>query len=423
MTNTVHRAGRAALLAGLAACLALTACNSTGNSADNAGSGGFVVNAEDCQDPEAAAAPIEGAITVGFSAPLSGPVAGPAELAGGGYKARIAAQNARGGIDGHQIEVVYRDDSFQPDKAKANATEFLQRTKVDILNTFGAGALGAMADDQNAACVPLLYPSSSAPQFQDMQTYPWTVQFLPSAAKETRFLVQYIQQKVPGARVGIAENSTASGVQQSAAFQASAKEAGLDIVLVTPDTDPNAAATALKEAGADVVYHAGVVGSCGVFDTARDRIGYKPELVVKASNCVNTPEYLTAGAAADGVVIPRYLKDPGDPAMVADPGVQTYLADMTGVADPNNAVTISGWLQADLMINTLQQAATSEQGLTRISIIEAARNQTYSSPMLTDGIEWVSTPDHPAGVNGFEPIAWSAAERRFLPAGPVVAIQ
>jgi branched-chain amino acid transport system substrate-binding protein len=414
---------RAALFSGLAACLALTACGSGNASTETTSSGdGFAVNVDDCLDPEAAQAPITDTITVGYSAPLSGPVAGPAELASGGYKARIAAENAKGGIGGQQIEVIYRDDAFQPDKAKANATEFIQRTKVDILNTFGAGPIGAMADDQNASCVPLLYASSSSPEFADMEAYPWTVQFLPSAEKETRFLVQYIQDQVPDARVGIAENTTASGAMQAEAFKKAAADAGLNVVLATPDTDPNAAATALKEADANVVYHAGVVGSCGVFDSARERVGYKPELVVKASNCVNTPEYITAGAAADGVVIPRYLKDPGDPAQADDAGVKAYLADVAGVNDPNNAVTISGWMQADLLINTLKQAAASEGGLTRVSIIEAARDQDYASPVLTNGIEWISTAERAAGVNGFAPIAWSTAQQRFVSAGDVVSV-
>jgi branched-chain amino acid transport system substrate-binding protein len=408
-----NNARRAALLAGLAACLALSACSSVGESAgEGSVDASGVVDVDDCTDPEAAQAPITDTITVGFSAPMSGPVAGPAELSNVGYRARIAAENAKGGVNGQQIDVVFRDDAFQPDKAKANGTEFIQRMKVDVLTTFGGGQTGAIADDQNAACVPMLYPNSGAPQYFDMAAYPWTVQYLPSSDKETRFLVQYIQEKVPNARVGIVENPTASGAIQAEAFRKSAEEAGLDVVVDTPDTDPSAAATTLKEADANVVYHAGVTGTCGVFDSASARVGYDPELVVKASNCVSTPEYVTAGAAADGVVVPRYLKDPSDPALADDPAVKEYLAGVGNIADPSNAVTISGWTTADLMINTLKQAAASESGLTRLSIMEAARDQTYAAPMLIDGIEWVSSPDHAAGVNGFAPVAWNAPALR-----------
>ncbi|MBU2693568.1 hypothetical protein CCO04_00585 [Pimelobacter sp. 30-1] len=413
------RARSLAAASGLALCLALTACNSAASDDDGSSSAGGV-NLDDCPDPAAVKKEIKDQITLGYSAPLSGPVAGVVEVSSRGFKARIEAANAAGGIDGVPIKIEYLDDAFSPDKAKANVTQFIEKMDVDILNTFGAGQVGAMADDQNAACVPLLYPSSSDPKYLDMKNYPWTVQFLPSAAAETSVLVHLIQEKVPDAVVGVAENETASGKAQSEAFQEAAKEAGLDIKLVTSDTDPNAAATALKEAGATVVYHAGVVGTCGAFDTARGRIGYEPELVVAASNCANAAEYLASGDAADGVTILRYYKDPADPALKDDAAVKEYLAALGDADDPSNSITVAGWLQADLLVNTLQQAADSDAGLSQLGIIEAARDQDYAAPILINGINWVSAADRPAGVNGFEPISWSTAEKRFVSAGDVV---
>ncbi len=169
---------RLAIAVGGAVALALlvSACSSskksdTGGSSAAASSGGsssasaaaakFKVDTSQCTDPKAAAAPITDTWKVGYSAPLSGPVAGVVTYALEGYKARIAAFNAAGGANGVKISVDYKDDQYTPDKAKANVTQFLQSEKVDSLATFGSGPVGAIADDQNAACVPLLYPSSS----------------------------------------------------------------------------------------------------------------------------------------------------------------------------------------------------------------------------------------------------------------------
>ncbi|MBC9227489.1 ABC transporter substrate-binding protein [Aeromicrobium sp. 636] len=404
------------------ASLALVACGSSSDDGDSDASKGFALNLDDCEDPDAVTKKITDDIVVGYSAALSGPVAGPVELALAGYNARLKRTNDEGGINGVQIKVEYKDDAFAPDKAKANATEFLQKDKVDLITTFGAGQIAAFVDDQNAACVPMLYPSSSDNRFTDMEAYPWTLQFLPSSQLETKFLVDYITSNVDDAKVGIAENATASGKAMSDAFKDSAKDAGIKPVAAIEDTDPNAAATTLKESGANVVYHAGVVGSCGVFDTARARANFTPELVVKASNCVNAPEYIAAGKAADGVVIAKYLKDPADPDLASDAGVKTYLADLKGAADPNNAVTVSGWMQADLLVNTLQQAADSDLGLTRESIMLAARDQDYASAMLLDGISWKSSAERSGGVSGFAPVAWSTAEQRFVSAGDVLSV-
>jgi ABC-type branched-subunit amino acid transport system substrate-binding protein len=339
-----------------------------------------------------------------------------------GYKARIAAQNAAGGINGVKIEVEFKDDAFTPDRAKANATEFIQSDHVNSLTTFGSGPTGAMADDQNAACVPLLYPSSSVAQYRDIAEYPWTIQFLPNADLEAKYDIQLIQSKYPnGATVGIAENQTASGKGYSTAFQNAAKDTNVTVKLVTPSTDPNAAATALKAANPQVVYIAGITSDCGPDVTAMDRVGFKPELIVAPSNCADQTGWIAAGAAADGVLIPAWSKNPADPTMADDAGVKTYLSQVT-TDDKDNAITVSGWLTADLTIQTLMQASKSADGLSQKSAIQAARDMDYASPMLINGITWLSTPEQMTGFSGFQTMEWSAADKAFKPQGEVVPL-
>lgn len=431
--NHIAGARRLAIPLVIAAALTLGACGGSGDdggdSTDSSSDPSkFSINLDDCNDPDSATKVIKGTFDIGYSAPLSGPVAGAVELATAGYDARIAAENAKGGIDGVKIKVSYKDDAFQPDKAKANGTEFIESEKVDALATFGTGPLSAMVDDQNAACVPMLYPSSSTADFVDVEQFPWTTTILPLSKNEAKFLVNLIEDRFPdGVKVGIAENQTASGKVQSEAFQAAAKDADLKITEIASDADPVAAATTLKAKGVEVIYHGGVTGTCGAFDTARGRIGYEPKLVLKPSNCVNAVEYIAAGKAADGVELGAFGKDPNAPENKDDAGVKEYLAQMkeAKVSDEviGNAVAVSGWTQADLLINTLKQAAGSDDGLTRLSVMEAARDQDYASPMLINGIKWFSQPDLLTGIDGFRPIKWSAAEKRFAPAGEVISIR
>ncbi len=417
-----------------AAALTLSACGGGSDSSD-AGAAGtasdpskFSINLDDCNDPDSATAPIKDTFKIGYSAPLSGPVAGAVELATSGYDARIAAENAKGGIDGVKIKVTYKDDAFQPDKTKANGVEFIESMKVDAVTTFGSGGTGALVDDQNAACVPMLYPSTSTADYVNVKDFPWTTTILPLASNEAKFLVHLIKERYPdGVKVGIVENPTASGKVQGDAFKAAADKDDLKITKVVSDADPVAAATAMKAAGVEVVYHGGVTGTCGAFDTARGRIGYAPKLVLKPSNCVNAVEYIAAGKAADGIELGAFGKDPNAPENKDDAGVKEYVAQLTAAKVPaevqGNAVAVSGWTQADLVVNTLKQAAASKDGLTRLSVMEAARDQDYASPMLIDGIKWFSTPTLLTGIDGFKPIKWVAADKRFVPAGDAVSIR
>lgn len=416
--------GIVAVVAALASCSssAGTSPGPSSNPSNSGSSAAFKVDTSDCTDPAAATKKITGTYTIGYSVALSGPVAGAVTTELNGYKARIAAANAAGGIDGLQIKVIYQDDAFTPDRAKANDTEFIQKDHVNAVTTIGDGQVGAMADDQNAACVPMLYAGSAAAQYSNISQYPWTLNYLPTSNSEASFDIGYIKSKFPnGAKVGIAENTSAAGVGEAQAFQAAAKGSNITVSLVTPDTDPNAAATALAAAKIDVVYVAGVTIDCGPDATAMARIGFTPKLIVNPSNCNSATAYIAAGQAANGSVIPTYIKDPSNPSMAADPGVKEYLSQVHSV-DPTNGVTVQGWIQADLTINTLKQAAASPTGLTNVSVIQAARDQTYDSPMMPTGVKWVSTPTHLTGFDAFQAEVWNAADKAFKPIGGLISV-
>lgn len=402
---------------------ALTACGSNASSDSNPGAASSGdsgrIDTSNCNNPNVNK-PVKDAWTVGYSLPLSGPVAGVVEYDMEGWKARLDAFNAAGGINGVKINVKYLDDQFTPNKAKANAIQFIQSDHVDSLITFGTGSVSAMADLQNADCVPMLYPSSSVQQYRDISQYPWTLQFLPSGDAEARYDVKYILSKFPnGATVGIAQNQTQSGLGEYKAFMEAAKGTKINVVVTADETDPNAAATKLAAAKPQVIYNAGISNDCGPLVTALQRVGYSPSFVLNPSNCADTTAYIQAGTASNGNVLPTYLKNPGDPAQANDPGVQQYLSQVK-TANKLNSIAVAGWVQADLLIHTLQQAATMKGGLTQANVMTAARNMTYASPMLANGISWISKPTALIGTSGFQTLVWDSSTKSFKAEGGVI---
>lgn len=145
--------------------------------------------------------------------------------------------------------------------------------------------------------------------------------------------------------------------------------------------------------------------------TASDRI----------STGADSSASIAAGAAADGGIIPKYLKDPGDPVLAGDAGVKSYLSMVT-TADQDNTITVADWTEADLTINTLKQAAASATGLTHASVIEAARDQSSASPMLINRIEWESRPTVLTGFTTFQTFVWSVASKTFKADGELISV-
>jgi ABC-type branched-subunit amino acid transport system substrate-binding protein len=339
-----------------------------------------------------------------------------------GYKARIAAQNAAGGIDGVKIKVIYQDDEFTPVKAKANVLQFIESDHVDAVDTVGDGQVGAMASEADANCTPMLYPGSDIQTYRNISQYPWIVEFLPAGDAEAHYDVGLIKSKFPnGATVGIAENASAAGVGEAQALKAAAAGTNIKIKVVTPDTDPNAAATTLAAAKVDVVYVAGVTVDCGPDATAMAQIGFKPQLIINPANCDDATNFIAAGSAANGIVLPEYIKNPADPSVANDPDVKQYLSEVH-TSDKLNAITVQGWISAQLTINTLEQAAASSAGLSAVGVIEAARDQSYASPMMLPGIKWLSTPTQLTGFDSFQTEEWVSAKQTFVPEGGLISV-
>ena len=411
---------------GLAACSSGAKNDTTDPGATTGSSSAWKAPVADCDDPGAATKKVEGTLKVGWSAPLSGPLASAVGAVLQGMKDRFAVANNAGGINGVKLEVVARDDAFDPAKAKTNVGQLIESDKVDVLDTFGSGQLDAIADDQNAACIPLLFAQAGVPAFRDIKQYPWTTEYLPSAVVETAFDVELLKKKYPnGAKVAIAENQTESGKGLSDGFKKALQGTNFELVKVAPLTDPEAAVTTLKTSGAQVLFDAGVTTDCLALSNALGRSGWAPETVIQPSNCVDGKTlYAPAGAGADGQLVPVFLKNPTLALYANDPGMVDYLAKekAAGNAIPTNSYTVNGWVIADLMIDVFTKAAAASSGLTHAGIMEAARVQSYQPPMFIDGVKWQMTPTAPMGIMAFRPFQWSAADALFKPFGEVIDI-
>ncbi|GAA2162258.1 amino acid/amide ABC transporter substrate-binding protein (HAAT family) [Humibacillus xanthopallidus] len=399
------------------------AAASTGGAASAAAS---VVNADDCADPEGAKAPITGTLKVGWSAPTSGPLADAVGNVIEGMKARFAVENAKGGIGGVKLEVVVKDDAFNPERAKANVGELIQKEGVHVLETFGSGQVDAIADDQNDACVPLLFAQASVPAYRDIEKFPWTTEYLPSADVEMGVVVESLKKKYPnGAKIALAANQTESGQGIANGLKKAIEGTGFTIAAEAPLTDPRTAASSLKSSGAPILVNAGVTTDCLALTQAIGRVGWKPETVIQPSNCADGATlYAPAGDAADGQQILRWLKDPANAAFADDAAVKEYLqlSAANGADSPTNSYTVNGWAIADLMVDDFTRAAKLEGGLSRVSIMQAARTQNYQPPMFIDGISFTMSPTQAYGVLAFQPFTWKAADKAFAVGGDVIDI-
>jgi ABC-type branched-subunit amino acid transport system substrate-binding protein len=127
--SSIGNGGRLALALSAGACLALAGCSSSGGSTASTGGNGGGTSSTASGIPG-------GVIKVGLITPLSGPLAGLGQGIKDSVSAFINEENAAGGVNGHQLQLVVENDKNDPAVGVA-AAEKLQSQGVVV--SFGAG--------------------------------------------------------------------------------------------------------------------------------------------------------------------------------------------------------------------------------------------------------------------------------------------
>lgn len=113
-------------------------------------------------------------IRIGLSLPLTDPAVAPMVR---GANLALQQINAAGGVLGHPLELVPRDDFAEPDSAVQVANEFYASDVVAVIGSAYSGAAVAAAPIYNGGRRPLvqLSPSASAPALTDAGEYTFRI--------------------------------------------------------------------------------------------------------------------------------------------------------------------------------------------------------------------------------------------------------
>jgi branched-chain amino acid transport system substrate-binding protein len=365
--------------------LATVLASGCGRSDEDAGVGG---------GGQAAAAPgvTETAIKLGGSYPFSGPASAYASIASG-VKARFAAENAKGGVDGRKIEFVALDDGYEPQRAVTNARRLVEQEKVFALfNTLGTPNNLAIWDYLNQQKVPQLYVATGASAFgADVSTHPFTTGWQPDYVSEAKAYAEFLKAEKPKAKVAVLFQNDGFGKDLLGGFEKAIE--GSDVEIVAREsyevTDPTISSQMRKLAssGGDTFLNITTPKFSAQAIAAIAKSDWKPLHIL---NNVGASKKLVLEPVglknAKDIVSMTYFKDPEDPQWADDAAMQEYKAGMKEFepkADPLEAFCAYGWTAASTMIEALK--AMKEP--TRAALMEAVRNMDVEIPMLLPGVK------------------------------------
>lgn len=436
------RRGRLACIA-FAGAIVLAACGSDDSSSsdtteagggDGGGDGSWAVDTADC--PDDVNDPIEGTIKIGTTLPLSGGAAAAAFApVAEGLQDYIDYANENELVPGYELELTVKDDQYDANLTTPAVGELLDDTQVNLFTAMiGTPNNQAVRDVINEECYPQLFVNSGAPIWGDVENYPWTVGGLPPYNTESAIYVDNIAQEFPdGTTAAIFYVNSEFGEAYQQAFTDLAPDAGIDIVeeqtIEAADSNPpTSQVNAISSAAPDVIMAVPLGAQCPAFlselaNAKAANPGWEPRVYI-TSTCASTLLLAIAGPAADGIFTIVTAKDANDPANDDDPAVADYKDAITGLgfaADGDFATAAAGWTGGELAVETLRLAAESDEGLTRASIINAARSLDYEFSLARPGVRFtLDGADDAYGLESMQVVQYDASTMTYTDIGDLV---
>lgn len=344
-------------------------------------------------------------IKLGVSLAQSGPIAVVNNIAKA-INAVFEKQNAEGGIDGHKIEFVVKDDAFETARAVTNVRQLIDSTKVmAMVGQVGTPGVAATQPFVERSCTPQLWVASGVSSLTaDPEKHPFTTSNLAPYETEAALWVKALQDQ--GLTTGNIAMINADD-DRSEVFADAVTESieGTDLKLVSveqvaaaaPSVDAQVNATLATKP--DAVLIGTSTSNCPPLMTGLRRAGFTGTIIVNVTCSAIKTNFVTAGEAAQGVEVLTTTTDPANPASADDPQLAEYhevMKQYAADADANNGYTAGGYQIGLLTVETLKKAAKLDGGLSRVNIMNAAWTIDAEIPLSPKGVRatlnWTKDP-------------------------------
>jgi ABC-type branched-subunit amino acid transport system substrate-binding protein len=222
-------------------------------------------------------------VTFGSHQPLTGPAApGYSEIAPAS-QAFFNYLNAQGGINGRKINLIYKDDEYNPAKTVNVVHELvLQDNVFGIFEGLGTPTHTKVVSFLNSSKVPDMFVASGCACWDNGTAQPYTFGWQPNYTIEGKILGQYIKQHFGGKKIGVFYQDDDFGTGGLTGIKDEVPASS--IVSAQPyqpgGTNVAPQISAIKAAGAEVVVYFTVPIYTALGQLTSFTLGYKPQLVI-----------------------------------------------------------------------------------------------------------------------------------------------
>src|SRR5262249_52989270 len=252
-----------------------------------------------------------GPVRIGVAGPMTGPNAlFGAQMRRGVQQAALDI-NAKGGINGQKVELIWGDDASDPKQGVSIARSFVGNGIKFVIGHFNSGVTIPASDVYAENGIMMITPSATNPQVTTRGL--WNVfRTCGDEANQGRTAATFIAEKYRGERVAIVHDKTIYGKGMADFTGQYGKTLGVNVVLYeginVGEKNLSALVSRIKASGADLVYWGGLHTEGGLLVRQMREQAVKATLM--GTDGMASDEFaVIAGPAAEGTLM-TYPPDP-----------------------------------------------------------------------------------------------------------------
>jgi len=247
-------------------------------------------------------------LKIGVAGPLTGPNAAFGAQLKNGAEMAAADINAKGGINGQKIELVFGDDVSKPDQGVSVANKFVGDGVKFVVGHFNSGVTMPASTVYAENGILMITPSATNPQITERNL--WNV-FRTCGRDDQQGEVAgaYIAKNFAGKKIAIVHDKTTYGQGLADETRKALAKRGIKEVLYegvnTGEKDFSALVSKIKSAGADLVYWGGLHTEGGLIVRQMRDQGVKAPLM--GGDGIDSSEFAAiAGPGAEGTLMTNF---------------------------------------------------------------------------------------------------------------------
>src|SRR5579872_583613 len=326
-------------------------------------------------------------ILFGQAAALSGPSSVLGQEMRQGILAAFAEINARGGVHGRKLELISRDDGYDPDRSALQTNKLLDEDKVFAL----IGAVGTptstvtvpIAKDRN---VPFIGPFTGAAFLRDAGL-PNVVNIRASYAAEAEAWIKHLTEDRHIKRIAIFYQDDSYGRDGLAGVKLALEKRGMELAAeATYERNTRAVGMAmrvLKRVEPEAVVMIGTYAPCAEFIKLAHQSGFYP-IFVNVSFVGADALAQELGPDGDGVIVSQVVPFPWDTSVKV---VTDYQAAEKAIDPslPPDFVSLEGYICGRLAAAALDMAGPNPTRAGLLRVINEVGRFDISGDHLTVG--------------------------------------